>query len=355
MKILVFGITGSIGNSLVDIIQPHTIVGVSYFNNQDLAQTIIKKHNIPHYFSSNKDCVSNVDSIDELIIKSKPDLIVNAVTGYSGLEYTIKALEHKINLALANKESLVMAGKFVNQLAKESNVKIFPIDSEHSALYELIHTNHKIKTLYITCSGGSCYLKNENELSNISYQEVIKHPNWAMGDKISHDSATLINKAFEIIEAYHLFNIKNIIALYHPQSIIHGMVEFEDNSIFANMSTPDMRLAIDLAINSFNKSSTPKIKPLSFTNLNLSLNDIDSNKWKPIKWAYDVIEDQNNCLGLIITIANEKAINAFKSGEIKFNEFYSYIERYIEEYKDIKVTNLNELNVLFEKIKSSDI
>ncbi|MGL4951033.1 MAG: hypothetical protein ACRC4M_04360, partial [Mycoplasma sp.] len=184
-------------------------------------------------------------------------------------------------------------------------------------------------------------------------KDVIKHPNWSMGDKISHDSATLINKCFEIIEAFHLFETKNITALYHPQSIIHGMVEFTDNSVFANLSKPDMKLAIELAINNFNKAKQPSIERMNFNNLNLTLNEIDTNKWKPIKWAYDVINDKNNSLGLIITVANELAIESFKKDEIKFSEFYNFIEKYIDKYKKRVVSTLSDIEILINEINSS--
>ncbi|MGL4948379.1 MAG: hypothetical protein ACRC42_03250 [Mycoplasma sp.] len=353
MKILVFGITGSIGTSLLDVLNKHTIVGVSYFNNISLAKDIIKKHNIEHYYSPNHKEYSTVNSIVDLINNTEPDLIVNAVTGFAGLEYTLKSIEAKINIALANKESLVMGGNLITKQMKDNNIKIFPIDSEHSALYELIHKHDQIKNLYITCSGGSCYTKSNEELQNIKYSEVVTHPNWSMGEKITHDSATLMNKCFEIIEAYHLFQTKNIFALYHPQSIIHGMVEFNDNTVFANMSQPDMKVAIELALNEFNKSSKPNIKQLDFKNLTLNLSEIDKDKWIPIKWAYDVINDTNNSLGVIITVANEKAIEAFKKGEIQFTQFYSYIQKYIDTYKNTVINSFDDLYKLVNIINSN--
>ncbi|MGL4952073.1 MAG: hypothetical protein ACRC4L_03770, partial [Mycoplasma sp.] len=170
MKILVFGITGSIGNSLLEVLGNHELVGISFFNNKELALKIKNDYQVKYIYSSNFPNESNVESVDDLIKKSNPDIIVNAVTGFSGLQYTIAALNNKINLALANKESLVMAGNIVKKLAKENNVNIYPIDSEHSALFELVNTKHTIQHLYITCSGGSCYLKSENELNDISYK-----------------------------------------------------------------------------------------------------------------------------------------------------------------------------------------
>lgn len=344
MKILALGITGSIGSSLLKVLDKHELVGCSFYKNQEKAKQIIDQYNIKFYYSPLHSSYSNVEDLDDLIQKSKPDLIVNAVTGYEGLSYTLTCIKYKIDLALANKESLVMAGKFINEIIKEKEINLYPIDSEHSSLYEMFHhcNVNDIKTLIITCSGGSCYHLTKKELNNLKFNDVINHPNWNMGWKISMDSATLINKCFEIVEAYHLFNFKNIKAIYHPQSIIHSMIEFNDRSIWTNMSTPDMAISVDLAINRFKKQS-PKIKPLSFYDLKLSFGEIDVNKWKPIKWAYEIINDKNNSLGIIINVANQKAIDLFKKGLIKFTDIYSYIQKHIDQFKKYQIKNVNEI------------
>lgn len=352
MKILVFGITGSIGQSLLDVVSPHQIVGASFYHNEKLAQAAITKFKIPYYYSPLLPEASNVKDIRALIALSCPDLIVNAVTGVSGLKYTIAALEAGIDIALANKESLVMAGKFINQLLITKKVKLYPIDSEHSSLYELLMHEKiaEVHKLYITCSGGSCYTKSPAELNAISYPEVIKHPNWNMGAKISFDSATLINKCFEIVECFHLYQTKAITALYHPQSKVHAMVEFKHHAVFAHLGPTDMRAAIKLAINQYKKIGNPSLTPLDFNNLTLHFETIDQQKWKPIQWAYDIINDENNCLGIIINIANEKAIEAFKNKSIKFTEFYGFIEQYIEKYKSVKVQTLTDVFSLIDKL-----
>ncbi len=341
MKLLVFGITGSIGTSLLELNSDHEIIGISFNHNTKLAKDIITKHKVKYYYSPSHPEASNVNSIDELIQKSNPDMIVNAVTGLSGIEFSYKALQAKKDLCLANKESLVIGGKWLKELAQQNKVHIYPIDSEHTALYDLLlnHNQADIKRLIITCSGGSCYYKSKQELKTITYNQAIKHPNWNMGEKISMDSCTLMNKCFEIVEAYHLFDNKNIIAVQHPQSIVHSMIEFKDNSIFANMSLPDMKSSIDLAINKFNKPHTPQIKPLSFDNLNLSFSEIDSNKWKPIQWAYDIINDKNNNLGLIINYANELAIQEYKQAHITLDQYYDFIQTYIDLSKQAKPIN----------------
>lgn len=178
MRLLVFGITGSIGQTLLKVLDQHQLVGVSFYQHTQLAQTIIEKYNVPFYWSPLHPQTSNVTSLDELIKQTKPDLIVNAVTGYAGLTYSLKAIEHKIDLALANKESLVMAGHIIMPLIKQAKIHLYPIDSEHSAMADLLtKCDHPIKQLYITCSGGSCYHLSASQRKAITYQQVIKHPN----------------------------------------------------------------------------------------------------------------------------------------------------------------------------------
>ncbi len=357
MKLLVFGITGSIGKSLLDLKCEHEIVGISFNKNYQLAQEIVKTNNIKYYWSPAYPQHSNVKDLDELIHKSQPDMIVNAVTGMDGVIFSFKALEAKKDLCLANKESLVIAGKWLNQLAKQNNLHIYPIDSEHTALYDLLMNRdmNDIKQLIITCSGGSCYHKTKDELKATTYEKAIKHPNWSMGEKISMDSCTLMNKCFEIVEAYHLFNNKNIIAIHHPQSVVHSMIEFKDNTIFANMSTPDMKSSIDLAIHKFQKPHNSQIKPLSFNTLNLTFTEIDKNKWKPIQWAYDIINDENNNLGLIVNFANEIAIERFKNNEITLDEFYNVIYDYIiQAPKAKKIHNKEECLEAVKALQNKD-
>lgn len=351
MRILVFGITGSIGKSLLKVLEPHQLVGISYNKNHAVAKQIIDKYKIEYFYTPVPN-YSSVDSIEQLIIKSKPDLIVNAVTGVNGLIYTKLSLEAKIDLALANKESLVMAGKFVKELAYKNNTSIYPIDSEHSSLYELlIHQDiNNIDSLTITCSGGSCYTKTNTEIKALNFEDVIKHPNWSMGEKISCDSATLINKCFEIVECYHLFNTKNINAIYHPQSIVHALINFKHGSTFANLSKPDMCLSIKLAINKYQINDRKIIDNLGFHQLKLEFDQIDKNKWKPIQWAQDIIEDENNCLGIIINVANEITMQAFKENKLRFDQYYSNIQKYIKKYKNYKVNNFNDVFVLIDLI-----
>lgn len=354
MKILLFGATGSIGTQLLEVLAPHELVGISFNKNIPLAHKIIQTHQLKHYWCHSDENYCSVDSVDELITKSKPDLIVNAIVGVAGLEVSLKAIEHQIDLALANKESLVVAGKLISELANKNQVKIYPIDSEHAALYALLeNTKNDVDTLIITCSGGSTYFKSEAEIKKMTYQDIINHPNWSMGEKISIDSATLINKCFEIVEAHWLFQIKKIKAVLHPQSIVHGMVLYQDKSLHMYASTPNMKLPIALAINKY-KNVKSHIPPLDFKHLTLTFDEIDENKHLPIKWAYDIIADKNNVLGLIINVANEIAITLFRTKKLTFLEIIPFIEAYIKQFKHHKIKNIDDIFYLLDKIIESN-
>jgi 1-deoxy-D-xylulose-5-phosphate reductoisomerase len=190
----------------------------------------------------------NGEGIDRVFRESKPDLFVNAFVGFAGLEPTIKAIESKINVALANKETLVVAGLLITDLVKKNNIDLIPIDSEHSAIMQCLsgEEENEIKRLIITASGGPFRKMKKEDLALVSPEAALKHPNWEMGPKITIDSATLMNKGLEVIEAYWLYKVpvSSIEVVIHPQSIIHSMVEFKDNSIKAQLGLPDMRIPI---------------------------------------------------------------------------------------------------------------
>lgn len=354
MRILLFGATGSISTQLLDVIGEHQLVGITFNQNYEKARPIIEKYKLEYFLCHSNPSISSVKDVDELIKKTNPDLIVNAVTGVAGLPISIKAIESKRDLALANKESLVIAGKFINELAIKNNVKIYPIDSEHSSLFSLLERkNEHIKQLIITCSGGSTYFKKREELENISFQEVIQHPNWNMGYKISVDSATLMNKCFEIVEAYWLFGKPAIKAVLHPQSIVHSMVMYSDNSIWMSASFPSMKLPIKLAINKYSDVDEC-IPELKFENLSLTFDEISIEEHLPIKWAYDIINDENNVLGLVINSANDIAVELFKEGKIKFLEIIPFIEYFYKTYAHKKIKNIDDIFYLLDKIIKSN-
>ncbi|WP_044891195.1 1-deoxy-D-xylulose-5-phosphate reductoisomerase [Malacoplasma penetrans] len=344
-KVLVFGATGNIGFSSLEIIEKenYELVGFSFNNNYEKALEIINRFPNALVFSPSVKTKNTVNSFEELLEKTNPDIILNALVGFSGLHITLLALKNNVDLALANKESLVVAGWLIEDLKRSSSSRIYPVDSEHSSLYDSLKNNNKeIKELIITCSGGPFYKKEFNELLNINFADAVKHPNWNMGKKISIDSATMMNKCFEIIEAYYLFNTKKIKVYQHGQSIIHSMIKFTDNSYIANMSVPDMKLSIQQGLSGY-ESKTNLINDLSFNNLNLTFSEIDLDKWKPIHWAYDFLENQNRAIPIIMNAANEEAIVLFEENKIKFLDIFEIIEKAIIALENTEVNDLKDI------------
>lgn len=353
-KVLIFGITGSIGQSAIDIIKKencYQLVGFTFNKNIELAKNIKKDFaNALSYSPSNIE-LNDVSSFEELIIKSKPDIILNSLVGFSGLEISLLAIKHNINLALANKESLVVAGWLIKQLLTQSETKIYPVDSEHSSIYEVLKNNNKdIKELIITASGGPFFDKEISELTDIKFEDAIKHPNWNMGYKISIDSATMINKAFEIIEAYYLFNLKDIKVYQHKQSIVHSLVKFTDNSLVASLSTLDMRLPISQGLSEY-QTNKPYINDLDLIDLNLNFKKIDLVRWKPIEWAYDFLETNNRAIPIIMNSANDELIELFKKGSIGFNDITEMIYKAIVVFENVNINSIKDIYDLHEKVK----
>lgn len=352
MNVLVFGATGSIGFNSLEVIKKlgHKVVGCTF--NKDVKKMLniinLFKYNFEIYGKS-ASIFNTVSSYEEMFNKTTPDLVINAIPGFDGLEITLMCLSKKIDIALANKESYVLAGPFIQEKSKSLGVKVFPIDSELSALYEL-SKNRKIKKIYITASGGPYYNKNNFDLEDVSFYDAKTHPNWKMGYKVSIDCATLMNKCFEIIGSYYIFNNKNIEAIYHPESIVHALVEAPDNSIYTQMSKPDMKLAIAMAISKFN-SKIALIEPLSFKELKLNFDVIDTEKWLPIKWAYEVVKNDNRTLAVILNSANDVAVELFKSEKIKFLDIINIIYDCVEKFKHESVSNIESVLNLNSIIK----
>lgn len=349
-KVLVLGATGSVGQSALKVIEKenYELVGFSFNKNIKLAKKIKNKFLNSLIFSPTISEINNVNSFDQLLDHAKPDIVLNAIVGFEGLEKTILTIQKNYDLALANKESLVIAGWLIEKLLKKSKSKIFPVDSEHSSLYDLLFNNSKkVKEIILTCSGGPFFYKEKKELENVKFADAIKHPNWNMGHKISIDSATMMNKCFEIIEAFYLFKTKNIKVVQHKQSIVHSLIKFSDNSYFACMSVPDMKLAVQQGISGF-KSQSKIITDLNFSDLNLNFNKIDLNLWLPIKWAYEFLKNNKRNIPIILNAANEIAIELFELGKIGFLQISLLIEKalnYFSKWPEVKkIENIKKLN-----------
>lgn len=345
MRVLICGITGSIGQQAIDVVKSegYQLVGFTFHNNVKLAQKIIKEFPEALRYSNIHTKVNTVSNIDDLIKKSKPDIVLNAVVGIAGLNITLKTIEYNIDLALANKESIVIAGWLIKKLLLTSKTKIYPIDSEHSSIFDMLKNNRKeIKSIILTASGGPFFEKPISKLKSVSFKQAIKHPTWSMGYKISIDSATLMNKCFEMIEAFYLFETKEIDVVRHKRSIVHSIINFKDGTNWLNASTPDMKWSIQMGLSKY-QSNNKIINDLNFHKLSLEFEKINENKWLPIKWAKEFIKTSNYVIPIVLNAANEIAIELFKNKKIKFLEIINLINNCIELYKDIKIANIKDI------------
>lgn len=274
--------------------------------------------------------LNKIASLDEI------DTVVTSVVGMIGLEPTINAIRSKKDIALANKETLVVAGELVMKEAKNYGVKILPVDSEHSAIFQSLRGNSikELKKIILTASGGPFRGKKIEDLKNISLEEALNHPNWSMGRKITIDSSTLMNKGLEVIEAHWLFNCEydNIQVLVHPQSIIHSMVEYKDNSIIAQLGSADMRLPIQYALNypSREKSIANGINFYEISNLTFEKPDIET--FKCLKLAFQAGK-HGKLMPTILNGANEEAVDLYLNKKIKYLQIGDIIEHCMEYFK----------------------
>ena len=278
------------------------------------------------------------------------EIVLTAMSGIAGLEPTINAIGHKKNIALANKETLVTAGEMIMNLAKDFNVKILPVDSEHGAIFQCLQGENPkdLEKILLTASGGPFRGKNFDELQNVTVDEVLNHPTWNMGKKITVDSASLVNKGLEVIEAHWLYGVDydKIQVVVHPQSIIHSMVEFCDGSVIAQLAEPDMRLPIQYALTFPNRLPSP-IKHLNFWEVkNLTFEEPDLKTFRGLQLAYDAGKI-GGTMPCVFNAANEVAVNAFLRGEIKFTQIYDVIENAMESHAVLK-------NISFGVLKAED-
>jgi 1-deoxy-D-xylulose-5-phosphate reductoisomerase len=340
-KILVLGSTGSIGINTLELVRnfpgQFEVTGLSTNSNIDILEKQIeefKPANVVVVNESKADelkrkignkckVICGEKGLTEISSFDNYDIFVSALVGFAGLSPTIYAIKQKKRIALANKETLVVAGEIIIKLCREYGVELLPIDSEHSAIFQCLVGENKqdISKIILTASGGPFLNKNKNEFDNVTIAEALNHPNWKMGNKITIDSATMMNKGLEIIEAYWLFNLpkEKIDVVIHPQSVIHSMVEFNDGSIKAQLSSPDMKLPILYALTypkRYNYSGVPtdfkKISQLTFF-------EPDFDKFTCLKIAYDVIEEGGTA-PCVLNAANEIAVEKFLSGAIKFTQ-----------------------------------
>ena len=339
-QIAILGSTGSIGTQALDVINEHSdlfeVEVLTANNNSALLIEQAKKFKPNTVVITNEDKYKEVDvalfdlgikvftgaqSLEEVVEGENIDIVLTALVGYSGLKPTIRAIKAKKNIALANKETLVVAGDLITKLCKEYNVQIYPVDSEHSAIFQCLvgEVYNPIEKIYLTASGGPFRGWIKEKLQNIKKEQALKHPNWEMGAKITIDSATLMNKGLEVIEAKWLFDLKpeQIEVVVHPQSIIHSAVQFEDGSIKAQLGIPDMKLPIQYALG-FPERLKNTFKRFNFMDYpNLTFEKPDVKTFKNLQLAYDALQKGGN-MPCILNAANEIAVAAFLQDKIGF-------------------------------------
>ena len=346
-KILILGSSGSIGINALNVVRKFPerfkVTGLTVNSRIDLLENQIKEF-LPEFVvvtdeTKANELKSNIGNLckvfsgyDELLnlaAQGDYDILIGAMVGFAGLAPTLEAIKRGKRIALANKETLVVAGEIVTKLVLENNAEILPVDSEHSAIYQcLVGENlNEVEKLIITASGGPFLNKDKSFFERATVDEALNHPNWKMGNKITIDSATMMNKGLEVIEAHWLFGlpVEKINVVVHPQSIIHSMVQFVDGSIKAQLGLPDMKLPIQYALsfperleNDFRRTDLPDIKNLSFF-------EPDFDKFECLKLAFDVIKTGGTA-PCILNAANEVAVEKFINKKIKFSQISQLIK-----------------------------
>ncbi|MEO6282821.1 MAG: 1-deoxy-D-xylulose-5-phosphate reductoisomerase [Dyadobacter sp.] len=339
-RIAILGSTGSIGTQALEVIEANPeIFSVEVLTAQDNADLLIEQAakflpkevvigNEKH-FEKVKSTLSSfqikvyqgAEALVSVVESESIDIVLTAMVGYAGLLPTIHAIRAGKTIALANKETLVVAGELITGLAKQHNVSIYPVDSEHSAIFQCLvgEENNPVEKIILTASGGPFRGKDRAFLANVTKAQALKHPNWTMGAKITIDSATLMNKGLEVIEAKWLFDLEasQIDVIVHPQSIIHSLVQFEDGSMKAQMGLPDMKLPIQYALHypSRLKSAFPRFNFIDYPSLTFEKPDLDT--FRNLAIAYEVLEKGGNA-ACIVNAANEIAVDAFLHDKIGF-------------------------------------
>ncbi len=363
-KISILGSTGSIGTQTLEIVRDNNDLQVEALvakSNIELLEEQVRefkpklvcvyddekakvlKDNIKDL---NIEVVSGMDGMIECATIESAEIVVTAVVGMIGILPTIEAIKSGKDIALANKETLVTAGHIIIPLVKENNVKIYPVDSEHSAIFQSINGEDKkeIKKIILTASGGPFRGKKIEDLQDIRPEDALKHPNWSMGRKITIDSATMVNKGLEVIEAKWLFDVDfdKIQVVVHPQSIIHSMVEYVDGAVMAQLGMPDMKLPIQYALFYPNRRVMNNNK-LDFYKLgSISFEEPDMETFRGLKLAYEVGRTGGS-LPTVYNAANEKAVELFLNNKIKFLDIYKIIEKCVDKHSVINNPSIEEI------------
>jgi 1-deoxy-D-xylulose-5-phosphate reductoisomerase len=352
-NIFLLGSTGSIGRNTVDVVRQHP----DHFRIDLLLHQIeaLKPERVIIYdrdayqsfarttHRENLKILHGREGILDALASDKYDLFLNAFVGFAGLEPTVSAIKQGIDVAIANKETLVVAGALINELVGKTGVRLLPIDSEHSAIWQCLAGEDKesVRRLIITASGGPFRKKRKSELTHVTPQEALKHPNWKMGNKITIDSATMMNKGLEIIEAFWLYGLplNKIEVLVHPQSVIHSMVEFKDRSVKAQLGLPDMRIPIQYAL-SYPERLDLDVPEADFTKIGrLDFEPPDPERFPCLRLASEAISS-GDTYPAALNAANEVAVEAFLKKMIKFTDIPVIVEEILRMHKPLTAGTL---------------
>nr|WP_314505996.1 1-deoxy-D-xylulose-5-phosphate reductoisomerase [uncultured Lachnoanaerobaculum sp.] len=361
-KISILGSTGSIGTQTIDIVRLNSdveVVGLSAHKNIDLLEKQIRefKPQVASIWEEDdakllKDRVKDIDvrivfgmeGLIEVACINEADIIVTAVVGMIGIQPTIAAIKAKKNIALANKETLVCAGHIIMPLAREMNINIYPVDSEHSAIFQCLDKNNPVKKILLTASGGPFRGFTKEELKKVTLEDALKHPNWSMGKKITIDSATMINKGLEIIEASHLFDmdIDDIEVVIQKESIIHSMVEFKDNGIIAQLGTPDMKLPISYALFYPERRYISEARVDFNTLSTLNFSKPDPEVFEGLKMAISAGK-RGGSAPTVLNAANEWAVDKFLNNKINFTDIPYLIGMALDNHEFTKNPSIEDI------------
>tara|TARA_A100001011_G_scaffold397964_2_gene500699 strand:+ start:2538 stop:3689 length:1152 start_codon:yes stop_codon:yes gene_type:complete len=366
-NILLLGATGSIGSSVLSVIEQNknelNLIGISFNSNITKGTKIIEKFSPSFVHIENLNCfeekkafdtcayINTESELNNLINHKEVDIIVCAISGFDGLKAAYMAAHSGKKILLANKESIVAGGDLILPIATENKTEIIPIDSEHNAIFQCLNGEkgtEDVKKIIITASGGPFINKSISDLKNVTVKEALAHPNWKMGNKVTIDSATLVNKCLELIEAKHLFSLdENYFDLVvHPQSIVHSIVTYIDGSSICQMSSPDMRVPIAHAMSDENRIPID-FNSLDFTSLNLSFQEFPPDRLEIQSIAREVCNKGSN-YGVVFNAANEIAVESFINGKINFDKIYEVIYRTFDNKnvsKDLSIESINDIDM----------
>lgn len=363
-KIAILGSTGSIGSQALDVISryPDRFEAYALVANNQLEKLVEQARLFKpevvvianeSKYAELKDALSGIplkvwagsDAVEQIVQDPEIDIVLTAMVGFSGLKPTISAIKARKTIALANKETLVVAGELITRLALENGTPVLPVDSEHSAIFQCLNGegNNEIDKILLTASGGPFRSSSMDELKKVTPQQALNHPCWNMGAKVTIDSSTLMNKGLEMIEAKWLFDVdpSQIEIIVHPQSVIHSMVQFKDRSVMAQLGSPDMRMPIQYAF-SYPERLLSDVKPVDFFELAcLTFEKPDTGKFHNLKLAYTAVE-KGGTLPCIMNAANEVAVELFLQGRIGFLQMSSLIEQTMEKVVSVENPSLED-------------